>query len=137
MSKGISGHYSGTAGDNNTTQGKNSGYSYSGTKEDIVATASSLPEHGSTLVSQGWNDISHPKQAEAGSHTYEDPSTGLRIRFDEAKPGEKGYAGKNHYHILNPDATGSKDLYLDKDGNPVAKNSKASHILPKKGKKEK
>ena len=71
------------------------------------------------------------------SDTYEDPSTGLRIRFDEAKPGEKGYARKNHYHILNPNATGSKDLYLDKDGNPVAKNSKASHILPKKGKKEK
>ena len=137
MSKGTSGHYSGTAGDNNTTQGKNSGYSYSGTKEDIAATASSLPEHGSTLVSQGWNDISHPKQAEAGSHTYEDPSTGLRIRFDEAKPGENGYAGKNHYHILNPNATGSKDLYLDKDGNPVAKNAKASHILPKKGKKKK
>ena len=137
MSKGTSGHYSGTTGDNNTTQEKDHGYHYSGTKEDIAATASSLPEHGSTLVSQGWNDISHPKQAAAGSHTYEDPSTGLRIRFDEAKPGEKGYAGKNHYHILNPDATGSKNLYLDKDGNPVAKNSKASHILPKKGKKEK
>lgn len=136
MSKGASGHYSGTTGDSNTTQEKDHGYHYSGTKEDIAATASSLPEHGSTLVSQGWNDISHPKQAAAGSHTYEDPSTGLRIRFDEAKPGEKGYAGKNHYHILNPDATGSKDLYLDKDGNPVAKNSKASHILPKKGKKE-
>ena len=136
MSKGTSGHYSGTTGDNNTTQEKDHGYHYSGTKEDIAATASSLPEHGSTLVSQGWNDISHPKQTAAGSHTYEDPSTGLRIRFDEAKPGEKGYAGKNHYHILNPDATGSKDLYLDKDGNPVAKNSKASHILPKKGKKE-
>ena len=136
MSKGTSGHYSGTTGDNNTTQEKDHGYHYSGTKEDIAATASSLPEHGSTLVSQGWNDISHPKQAAAGSHTYEDPSTGLRIRFDEAEPGEKGYAGKNHYHILNPDATGSKDLYLDKDGNPVAKNSKASHIIPKKGKKE-
>ncbi len=137
MSKGISGHYSGTTGDAKATNSKNPGYNYSGTKEDIVATASSLPEHGSTLVSQGWKDISHSKQAAAGSHTYEDPSTGLRIRFDEAKPGEKGYAGKNHYHILNPNATGSKDLYLDKDGNPVAKNSKASHILPKKGKKEK
>ena len=136
MSKGTSGHYSGTTGDTNTAREKDHGYNYSGTKEDIAATASSLPEHGSTLVSQGWTDISHPKQAAAGSHTYEDPATGLRIRFDEAKPGEKGYAGKNHYHILNPDATGSKDLYLDKEGNPVAKNSKASHILPKKGQKE-
>ncbi len=135
MSKGISGHYAGTAGDTNTTQRKDHGYQYSGTKEDIAATASSLPEHGSTLESQGWNDISHTKQAAAGSHTYEDSSTGLRIRFDEAKQGENGYAGQAHYHILNPDATGSKDLYLDKDGNPVAKNSKASHILPKKGKK--
>ena len=116
---------------------KGPSYYYSGTKGDIVATASSLPEHGSTLVEQGWNDISHPHQAAAGSHTYEDPSTGLRIRFDEAKPGENGYAGKNHYHILNPNATGSKDLYLDKDGNPVAKNSKASHILSKKKKKKK
>ena len=138
MSKGLSGHYSGTKGDTHSAsseQGKNPGYKYSGTKEDIAATASTLPEHGSTLVSQGWKDISHPNQAAAGSHTYEDPSTSLRVRFDEAKPGGNGYAGKNHYHILNPDATGPKDLYLDKDGNPVAKNAKASHILPKKGNK--
>ena len=112
-------------------------YHYSGTKGDIISTASNLPADGSTLVSQGWEEISHPRQAEAGSHIYEDPSTGLRIRFDEAAPDAKGYAGKNHYHILNPNATGSKDLYLDKNGNPVAKNSKASHILPKKGKKGK
>ena len=30
---------------------------------------------------------------------------------------------------------GSQNLYLNKDGNPVAKNSNASHMLPKKGKK--
>ena len=28
------------------------------------------------------------------------------------------------------DATGNSDLYLDKNGNPVRKNSTASHILP-------
>ena len=33
-------------------------------------------------------------------------------------------------HILNPNSTGKHDYYLDKYGNPVAKNSKASHILP-------
>ena len=76
----------------NTTQEKDHGYHYSGTKEDIAATASSLQEHGTTLVSQGWYDISHSKQGAAGFHAYEDPSTGLKIRFDEAKPGEKGYA---------------------------------------------
>ena len=41
-----------------------------------------------------------------------------------------GYGGKDHYHVLNPNSTGKHDYYLDKDGNPVPKNSKASHIIP-------
>lgn len=106
-------------------------YTYSGTKGYIVSVASSLPKTGSGLEKQGWVDISHPQQAANGSHTYQDPKTGLRIRYDEPNPGAPGFAGKDHYHILNPNATSNKDLYLDKDGNPVAKGSKDSHILPK------
>lgn len=105
-------------------------YSYSGTKGHIADVASSLPSTGSGLIAQGWNDISDPRQAAAGSHTYEEPSTGLRVRYDEPTPGADGFAGKSHYHILNPDPHGNYDLYLDKNGNPVPKNSKASHILP-------
>ncbi len=68
----------------------------------------------------------------SGHHTYRDPDTGLRIRYDEPAPGASGFAGKDHFHTLNPNATGPRDMYLDKNGNPVKKNSKASHILPEK-----
>lgn len=53
------------------------------------------------------------------------------IRYDEPTPGADRFAGKDHYHILNPNATGSRDMYLVRNGEPVKKNSKASHILPK------
>ncbi len=105
-------------------------YNFSGTKGDVVAIANSLPQNGAGVESQGWKDISHPDQAAHGHYTYEDPKTGLRIRYDTPTPGASGFAGKDHFHILNPNATGNSDLYLDKYGNPVRKNSKASHILP-------
>ena len=106
-------------------------YEYNGTKGHIVAVASALPETGQGLLDAGWEEISHPNQAASGHHTYREPATGLRIRHDEPTPGADGFAGKGHYHILNPDAHDSRDMYLDKNGNPVKKNSKASHILPK------
>lgn len=109
-------------------------YEYSGTKGHIVSVASSLPQTGNELLKNGWEEISHPAQAASGHHTYREPSTGLRIRYDEPTPGASGFAGKDHYHIMNPNATGSRDMYLDKNSNPVKKNSKASHILPKEGK---
>ena len=105
-------------------------YIYTGTKGHIVAIASNLPQTGQGLIDMGWEEISHPAQAASGHHTYKEPSTGLRIRYDEPTPGAEGFAGKDHFHILNPNATGSRDMYLDKNGNPVKKNSKASHILP-------
>jgi hypothetical protein len=106
-------------------------YKYTGTKGHIIATASNLPQTGQGLVNSGWEEISHSAQAASGHHTYKEPATGLRIRYDEPNPKAKGFAGKNHFHILNPNATSSKDMYLDKNGNPVKKNSKASHIVPK------
>ena len=106
-------------------------YHYSGTKGHIVDIASSLPKTGTGLLALGWEDVSHPGQAAAGSHTYQEPTTGLKIRYDEPIPGAQGFDGMEHYHILNPDAHNSHDMYLDANGNPVAKNSKASHILPK------
>ena len=106
-------------------------YKYTGTKGHIVAIAHDLPQTGQDLIANGWVEISHPEQAASGHHTYKEPSTGLRIRYDEPTKGAEGFAGKDHYHILNPNATGNKDMYLDKNGNPVKKNSKASHILPK------
>ena len=115
---------------------KPSSYRYSGTKGHIVDVASSLPKTGGGLLAQGWKEISHPSQVAAGSHTYEEPSTGLRIRYDEPTPGASGFGGMDHYHILNPNAHNTHDMYLDSNGNPVAKNSKASHILPKGDRKK-
>lgn len=106
-------------------------YKYSGTKGHIVDIAHSLPANPSGLTSNGWNDISHPFQAMSGSHTYEEQSTGLRVRFDKGDSGKNGFAGKNHYHILNPNANNSSDMYLSINGDPVSRGSKASHILPK------
>lgn len=106
-------------------------YQYNGTKGQIVAIANNLPQNGEGLLSKGWIDISPPEQAAVGCYSYKDPSTGLRIRYDKPTPNAPGFKGKDHFHILNPNATSTRDMYLDKNGNPVAKNSKASHILPK------
>lgn len=109
-------------------------YIYSGTKGHIAAIAASLPSTPDSLLANGWEDISDPRAAASGYLTIRETATGLRLRFDPGSKGEPGFKGQNHYHILNPNATSNKDLYLDKNGNPVKKNSKASHILPSGGK---
>ena len=109
-------------------------YHYSGTKGHIVSVASSLPSNPNTLLSNGWIETTHPKQASnSSSRVFTEESTGLRIRFDKGDGNKNGYSGIDHYHIDNPQATGKKDRYIDKDGNVVPKNSSKSHILPNGG----
>jgi hypothetical protein len=96
-------------------------YHYSGTKGYIVNTIQNLPNGPSTLLHNGWTDVSHPAMAKTGSSIYRENSTGLKVRFDESASGKSGFSGKNHYHILNPNATSNRDMYLDKNGNVVAK----------------
>lgn len=105
-------------------------YTFKGTKGDVAAIASNLPSDPSSLIGNGWKDISDSHAASAGHVKIREEITGLILGFDRATPGAPGFRGMNHYHIFNPKATGNKDLYLDKYGNPVKKNSKASHILP-------
>ena len=113
---------------------KGMGYHYSGTKGHIIDVAQNLPQTPASLLNNGWKDISNPKQSAAGHYELQEQSTGLKIRYDKGKAGSPGYKGKDHYHVFNPNATSNKDLYLDKDGNPVSKSSSKSHILPKGGK---
>ena len=81
-------------------------------------------------MADDWLDIT-PSAAQGKGHIMlHESSAGLKIRFDKGKPSANGYKGKDHYHILNPDATGNKDLYLNKNGSPVKKSSRESHILP-------
>lgn len=109
---------------------KGFGYQYSGTKGHIVGVASSLPKTPNKLLENGWEDISHPSQKASGHWELKESSTGLKIRYDKKVTGAPGFAGKNHYHIYNPNATSNKDLYLDKNGNPTRKGHAKSHILP-------
>lgn len=88
-----------------------------------------LPKSPAKLIKNGWKETtSAAMKRNTTSRTFK--KDGLTIRFDKGKKGVSGYGGKDHYHILNPNSTGKHDYYLDKHGNPVPKNSKASHILP-------
>ena len=88
-----------------------------------------LPKTPTKLKSSGWKETtSAAMKKNTTSRTFK--KDGLTIRFDKGKKGAGGYGGKDHYHILNPKSTGKHDYYLDKYGNPVPKNSKASHIVP-------
>ena len=92
---------------------------------------SNLPESPKTLLDQGWIDITpQAMKANSSSVLFKDGRSGLTVRFDRGIPGRNGYAGKDHYHILNPNTTGKQDRYLDRNGNPVPGRSKASHIIP-------
>lgn len=110
---------------------KSFSYKYSGTKGHIVGVIGSLPNNPDILLKNGWIDITHPKQKKAGHIEIKEEKTGFRIRFDRAKSGASGYKGKNHYHIRNPNASSTKDMYLDINGNPVRRGSSASHIILK------
>lgn len=109
-------------------------YLYTGTKGHIIDIAHSLPTSPKDLLKSGWEDISDPNEVVHGHYKYKESATGLGVRFDKKKDGAPGFRGKDHYHIMNPNTTGNSDLYLDINGNPVKKNSKASHILPNGGK---
>ncbi|GAB6890032.1 peptidoglycan-binding protein [Geobacillus sp. FSL K6-0789] len=105
-------------------------------REAVHSVIRSLPENPKDLLKRGWQDVTDPRmKANTKMREYKDPVTGLKVRFDPATPGASGYEGKDHYHIYNPNATGKNDMYLDINGNPVAKGSKASHIVINRGKK--
>ncbi len=105
-------------------------YHYSGTMGHIKDVASSFPKNYVKLLDKGWIKISHPKSEENGHFKFVEKNTHLTIMFDKGVDGKPGWTGRDHYHIFNPKPTGRGDMYLDKDGNPVAKGSSKSHIEP-------
>lgn len=108
------------------------GYSggYTGTKGAYRSAINSLPKNPNKLLQMGWKDTTPSSMAENTTSKVYTNKDGLRVRFDKGTSGAGGYSGKDHYHVFNPNATGKSDYYLDKNGNPVPKNSKASHIIP-------
>lgn len=89
-----------------------------------------LPRNPDDLLKDGYHDVSHPGAANAGHRTFENPTTGDKLRFDKGKPGKPGYEGQDHYHRYNPNSNGKQDMYLDGNGNPCARGCDASHLLP-------
>jgi hypothetical protein len=91
-----------------------------------------LPRDPDDLVKKGgWKEVTHPEmKANSNRREFVDPETGTKVAFDKARPGEPGWEGKDHYHIYNTNKTGKGNYYLDANGNPVHKNSDASHIPP-------
>ncbi len=89
-----------------------------------------LPKNPDELLDEGWIELTDPRNNSGNHRIFNDPKTGIKVRFDKGDPGKKGWKGKDHYHIYNPDSISDKDYYLDKGGNPVPKNSEPSHIKP-------
>ena len=92
-----------------------------------------VPDSLDDLIKNGWKDIT-PKDMIYNTRSKTFSKGEWTIRVDKAQKNANGYRGKDHYHILNPNSTGKLDYYLDKNGKPVAKNSKASHIIPERRK---
>ena len=108
---------------------KSSSGLFKGTKGNIVKLIQSLPEK----FLEEWTDITHPEaRKNSDSIKYKHKESGLEVRFDPKKDGAPGFEGKNHWQVYNQNKTGKRDAYLDENGNPTAKNSNPSHIIPKK-----
>lgn len=113
----------------NTRPGS-SGFSFSISSSGSTPGRTPLPENPDDLLRNGYAETTHPNAAAAGHRTFENSTTGDKVRFDKGKPNETGFKGRDHYHRANPNRTGKEDALLDKDGNPVAKGSAESHLLP-------
>ncbi|MCH9617738.1 MAG: hypothetical protein SP1CHLAM9_10580 [Chlamydiia bacterium] len=59
---------------------------------------------------------------------FVDKRSGEIIRADAGDSGKLRHKGHDHFHILNPKATGSHNMYIDGDGNPIAKGRARSHV---------
>ncbi len=82
------------------------------------------------LIKEGWEDTTHPDMTKkTSSRNLHNPITGMDIRYDKGVPGANRFEGIDHYHVHNHNHTSKKDLYLDIDGNPVRRGSRASHII--------
>lgn len=89
-----------------------------------------IPPSSPEDLGEDWEDVTDPRN-NTGSRDFENKKTGEKVRWDPAKDNPKSpdsWDGKNHWHRYNPNKTGKKDYYLDKDGSPVPKGSEASHI---------
>jgi hypothetical protein len=80
-----------------------------------------------------WEDVTHPDQRKAGHQEFQNPETGVKIRFDKGEPGRPGHEGHDHYHKYKEDPVTGKKTYFDSEGNPTKPHSGPSHLYPPEG----
>lgn len=90
-----------------------------------------LPENPDDLLEDGYEETTRPGTPDH-IRKFRNPKTGDEVEFHKGKPGEPSWEGKDHWHRYNLNATGKRDAMLDKNGNPVPRKSKPSHIPPGK-----
>jgi RHS repeat-associated protein len=84
-------------------------------------------------LGEEWEETTSPKNQTGNYRQFKNKETGEKIQFDKGKPGQTGWEGKDHWHRFNPSSKNNRDLYLDKNGNPVRKGSDASHYDASQG----
>lgn len=89
-----------------------------------------LPFNPDDIVAKGYEEDSHPKALENGPRTFENKSSGDKLRFDKGEPGKDGHKGRDHYHRYNPERTGKHNEYLDKNERSCRRNCDESHLYP-------
>ncbi len=96
---------------------------------DYAKIIEELPITADDLIKQGWRETTDPRSLLNNPKLHQYEKDGIQIKFEKATPGATGFRGIDHYHIINPKATGNHDYYLDKFGRPVSRKSKHSHII--------
>jgi hypothetical protein len=89
-------------------------------------------------LDDSWEDVTPDEQREnTPNRRFKHKGTEEEIEFHpgrrnpDGSPGP-GKGGRDHWHRYNPLRKHNKrDLYLDRNGNPVARDSKPSHIYPR------
>jgi len=79
-------------------------------------------------LSNDWKEITTSNMKNRRVFRFKDSN--IEIAFDKGVPGAPRFKGADHWHRFNPNSTNKRDLYLDRNGNPIGKNSNSSHIKP-------
>lgn len=105
-------------------------YKYTGTTGHIVAVADSLPSNPSTLLKDGWEDITNPQQSRnSNSREFREINTGLKVRFDRGVDGKTGFNGVDHYHFIQSECNRKwKSLFRFQRQSHTKRTSPFAHI---------
>lgn len=112
---------------------KKKAYEFLGTTDDIIEAIKSLPPIPIPEWLADWYEFISDKIVKAIDHReFYHKKTKLRVRFDYAQKGAKGFKAFDHWHVYSPYTKNKLDTYLDKNGNPTKDGGGPSHIIPEK-----